>query len=1452
MSNELDDIKSAIAEGQAKTQSLPKYARPGPYSTPLSGDEESKFQGWIKDNNVPFEDDGPKSNYDMRGYWKDIASKGKSETSINPNDNQMHFPDTYKTPYHKTFSNESKYATSDAPHWANDHQLVDKGGKVVFDEKAEAASQPGDELADIKAAIAEGQQKTQNPIQMLYGAATKYGKAMKQESRHGKTAAAGALAGIGGGLANFADIIPDIAGGLQKQITSPEVYQAMAKHGLVAGGSPLTTAYEKLHPVAKAKRESPAFYGTTATVAPMAIPVGGGEQAGARIMQAAGNLPIVGGAARMADALVRMAPGVIGRTAYAAVGNVPLATALATNDLARAKKALTPENIVTAAAPYIGIGTVLHGLGEVGFSMAARGARRKIAAAQLEQEKAGAYQIQPPPRPVSTGEQFRQQNRSVITPPREAAPAINPTEGVGARKIPLSAEEARAKFNEDSKKVVTGQVLPKSPATEELKAQTEALPEPKNRQVDYGDREQKLAAIKEQSVEAPPLESLGEKAAKAKEVLNNLAMKARSINDQEEKVRAWAKAINTLLRTRGQQPNAEFNKDITLTEDANAAAESGVRGFKKTPNTSYVETVPHEGSAGVSAAEQGKINRALAKPEAPTELAKGFAQAHDRLQSLEKEKETYRAENEDILHEAVPFGTHLTEGETTFHHKQDWRNATGTKSEKAASAIVSQRKAQAAENPENIAYVRDSRYQKMHLNKQYQTSLEMLKGKVPEEEYRAWEQGLNFLKRGRTSGQALSAFEPFTPAIAKAAQFVGKKAKQLTVEDGLRLTGTFHNFDIYKRYDPALFKSMQEKVAQLVQVSGGERMPANAMERQLFKNSTQMDYEDILTGKKGMDQLDMPTREYLTRRNAILDDMRETLKARQEALYGKDAKFHNWNFFTDKALGLAIQKDLEQLSGRGFSAPGLDGIFSSIVQGRVQVGEQHLLEALIINTANDPKAMAGLMKAVKEDPRIWEFTKMYQGGGPLRDAYESAMESGNPLRQWWVETDRKINGPWMSRMADMLGKEHAETLKGIMSNSTPERFKGQVTRAIALTNTAKEMNMKPGELAQLLMDDAASFKNLGRGMQLSSDNAARALEAHISIANEMYERLGWGAPGYRHLGIFQYLPGAVYAAPFKIQAVNQSAAMNRMWMRTLDAVKNKDMDGASQQFRKLMTYTALNATLLGPKAIPKELLAAMSFAAPGFTKEVINAAQKMAFVGHILNTEPTHLQPAIAPIAQVNPSFIKDAYKIYEHYTGQEKQGEPKTDEERQARVKREIHYALFTAAAAGFSTVLDSTMGTEETFNILNHLYEGAKGMRTAWAFSGEPMSTFLAKKKETTNLVENLYHAFVPGERPEDERFIEQMNNNYAAKLHVQWLYPAEFKTIEARAKAYEASPKLGMKLPKGVAAQLNAQRKEKQERTPVRSFDWVDAANRLDSGRLHGIWNFITGHHKGGLGA
>jgi len=108
------------------------------YTTALSSDDESNFQKWAKTNNVPF-DPSEKADYDMRGYWKDVASKGESGTQSNANDGQTHYPDTYKTPYHKSFSNESKYANADAPAWNEKDQLVAKDGKVVFDERNPAA-----------------------------------------------------------------------------------------------------------------------------------------------------------------------------------------------------------------------------------------------------------------------------------------------------------------------------------------------------------------------------------------------------------------------------------------------------------------------------------------------------------------------------------------------------------------------------------------------------------------------------------------------------------------------------------------------------------------------------------------------------------------------------------------------------------------------------------------------------------------------------------------------------------------------------------------------------------------------------------------------------------------------------------------------------------------------------------------------------------------------------------------------------------------------------------------------------------------------------------------------------------------------------------------------------------------------------------------------------------------
>lgn len=118
--------------GQSPIERNAPFAVPGPYQTKLSNPEEVKFQQWVKSNNVPMEDDGPQASYDMRGYWKDIASKGQNQTEINPVDKLLHFPDTYKTPYHPTFSNESKYATPDNPfYWKGQTQYDRRSGEAV-------------------------------------------------------------------------------------------------------------------------------------------------------------------------------------------------------------------------------------------------------------------------------------------------------------------------------------------------------------------------------------------------------------------------------------------------------------------------------------------------------------------------------------------------------------------------------------------------------------------------------------------------------------------------------------------------------------------------------------------------------------------------------------------------------------------------------------------------------------------------------------------------------------------------------------------------------------------------------------------------------------------------------------------------------------------------------------------------------------------------------------------------------------------------------------------------------------------------------------------------------------------------------------------------------------------------------------------------------------------------
>lgn len=107
------------------------------YQTKLDSPDERMFLDWVKKNNVPFKD-SPDTDYDMRGFFKGLlGGDSRAFQGINNSDNQMHFSDYWKTPYHPTFSHESKFATNSAPKWKEDVMgwKLDDNGKTVFREQ---------------------------------------------------------------------------------------------------------------------------------------------------------------------------------------------------------------------------------------------------------------------------------------------------------------------------------------------------------------------------------------------------------------------------------------------------------------------------------------------------------------------------------------------------------------------------------------------------------------------------------------------------------------------------------------------------------------------------------------------------------------------------------------------------------------------------------------------------------------------------------------------------------------------------------------------------------------------------------------------------------------------------------------------------------------------------------------------------------------------------------------------------------------------------------------------------------------------------------------------------------------------------------------------------------------------------------------------------------------------
>lgn len=95
----------------------------------LNPQQEAAFEAWARQNHAPVTPD-----YDMRAFWL----HGAQGSQVNANDGMMHFPDTYKTPLHQSFSGESIFANPKAhpPMWNELDQLVTPDGRVLFDERA--------------------------------------------------------------------------------------------------------------------------------------------------------------------------------------------------------------------------------------------------------------------------------------------------------------------------------------------------------------------------------------------------------------------------------------------------------------------------------------------------------------------------------------------------------------------------------------------------------------------------------------------------------------------------------------------------------------------------------------------------------------------------------------------------------------------------------------------------------------------------------------------------------------------------------------------------------------------------------------------------------------------------------------------------------------------------------------------------------------------------------------------------------------------------------------------------------------------------------------------------------------------------------------------------------------------------------------------------------------------
>ncbi len=103
-----------------------EFATGGAYDTKLSPEQEKAYRQWVSDKGVPTDPNATTTDYDMRGFFKEMPQEAAAWQK------GQHFPDTYKTPYDTTFSAESKYAKPGTPlQWQGDALIDTRTGQLV-------------------------------------------------------------------------------------------------------------------------------------------------------------------------------------------------------------------------------------------------------------------------------------------------------------------------------------------------------------------------------------------------------------------------------------------------------------------------------------------------------------------------------------------------------------------------------------------------------------------------------------------------------------------------------------------------------------------------------------------------------------------------------------------------------------------------------------------------------------------------------------------------------------------------------------------------------------------------------------------------------------------------------------------------------------------------------------------------------------------------------------------------------------------------------------------------------------------------------------------------------------------------------------------------------------------------------------------------------------------------